>query len=348
MWSVERAKAWETRTGWLVGCNYAPAYAINQLEMWQADTFDPAAIARELAWAQSLGFNSVRVFLHDLLWTQDSRGFLRRLERFLKIADQHGIGVMLVPFDSVWDPFPKAGRQRDPKPHVHNSGWVQSPGAEVLKDAAKVEALKPYVQGVMRHFRKDRRIHAWDLVNEPDNPNRSAYGSVELPDKAERSLHLLRRTFAWAREVNPTQPLTAGVWIGTWGDPARLSPVEAFCLENSDIITFHNYEGPERLKECVQNLRRYGRPMLCTEYMSRGNGSFFDPNLGVMKGLQVGAYNWGLVAGKTQTIYPWETWTKQYTAEPALWFHDIFRTDGQPYKTDEVEYIRRVTGKTAK
>ncbi|MHB1305882.1 MAG: glycoside hydrolase 5 family protein [Limisphaerales bacterium] len=344
-WTVAKANSWQKKTGWLVGCNYAPATAINQLEMWQADTFDLATIDRELGWASSIGFNSVRVFLHHLLWEQDARGLLQRMEQFLKVADRHGIGVMFVPFDGVWDPFPQPGKQRDPKPHVHNSGWVQSPGLEILKDPARHGEMKPYLQGILRHFRKDKRIHAWDLFNEPDNPNRSAYGTVELTNKAGMATMLLRELFVWAREVKPVQPLTAGVWVGTWDDPAKLNEMERLCLDQSDIITFHNYGSAGELQHCIANLRRYQRPILCTEYMSRGNGSFFDPHLGFMRAQNVGAYNWGLVAGKSQTIYPWETWTKTYTAEPALWFHDLFRADGTPYDPKEIEYLRQVTGK---
>jgi Glycosyl hydrolase family 10 len=344
-WSAEQAHAWYRQQPWLVGCNFIPSTAINQLEMWQADTFDPKTIDRELGWAAGLGFTSVRVFLHDLLWQQDRDGLLRRMEQFLAIADKHKIGVLFVLFDSVWDPFPRPGKQRGPKPHVHNSGWVQSPGIDVLKDPARVDGLKPYVAGVVGHFRRDRRVHGWDVVNEPDNRNSPAYEQHEPKNKAELGLALLRKAFAWAREVDPEQPLTAGVWVGNWGDPAKLSAVERFCLEESDVISFHNYGKLDDLKACVENLRRYGRPLLCTEFMARGNGSTFDPHLAFLREQRVAAYCWGFVAGKSQTIYPWDSWRKAYTAEPRVWFHDIFRPDGTPYDPKEVAYIKRVTAK---
>ncbi len=144
-WPLERAAAWSREHPWLVGCNYIPSTAINQLEMWQADTFDPATIDRELGWAEGLGFNSVRVFLHDLLWEQDAPGFLGRMDRFLEIADRHRIGVVFVVFDAVWDPIPQLGEQRAPKPGLHNSGWVQSPGKRILSDPCatrRAEALR--------------------------------------------------------------------------------------------------------------------------------------------------------------------------------------------------------------
>lgn len=342
-WSEERAHEWQLKTGWLVGCDFLPSTAINQLEMFQPDTFDLQTIDRELGWAQSLGFNSVRVYLQDLLWQQDAEGFLKRLDQFLAVANKHRIGVVFVLFDSCWDPFPKLGPQRPPRPYLHNSGWVQSPGAEVLKITAKQATLRDYVLGVVGHFRNDPRVHAWDVWNEPDNMNRPAYVNQEPANKVDLVLPLLKKAFAWAREARATQPLTSGVWIGTWPDPAKLSPTEQIQLTESDVISFHNYEGLASLKQAVHNLKRYHRPLLCTEYMSRGNGSFFDPNLGYLKSQGVGAFNWGLVSGKSQTIYPWDSWTKKYNSEPSLWFHDIFRSNGTPYRPEETAYIQAIT-----
>lgn len=344
-WTEEQAQQWGRDHGWLVGCNYGPASAINQLEMWQKDTFDPAGIDRELGWAESLGFNSVRVYLHSLAWQGDPEGFLGRVDQFLAIADRHRIGALLVLFDSCWDPFPKAGPQRAPKPHVHNSGWMQDPGREVLEDPAKFAALKPYVVALVRRFGKDRRIHGWDVWNEPDNTNGSSYGPQEPKDKGAMVEKYLPQVFAWAREAKPTQPLTSGVWLGPWADDAKLRPMERIQIDQSDVISFHCYDGVERLRACMQNLRRYNRPILCTEYMARPNGSTFDPNLATMKAAGVAAYNWGFVSGKTQTIYPWDSWKKTYTNEPPVWFHDILRPDGTPYIAAEAAYIRGVTGK---
>lgn len=344
-WSAEKANAWYAGMPWLVGCNFAPSTAINQLEMWQADTFDPSTIDRELGWAESLGFNSVRVFLHDIPWKEDPDGFLRRIGQFLDIAEKHGIGVMFVLFDSVWDPYPRSGRQRAPRPGLHNSGWVQSPGAEILMDASRQDHLEGYVKGIIGHFKDDRRVHVWDIWNEPDNTNNTSYGPQEPKNKVELVLPLLKKSFAWAREVHPSQPLTSGVWIGNWADPEKLSPMERAQIELSDVISFHNYGKPEDVKKCVENLRRYNRPILCTEYMARPMGSTFDPILGDFKEEKVAAYNWGFVSGKSQTIYPWDSWQTPYASEPPVWFHDIFRPDGSPYRPEEVQYIRQVTGK---
>jgi hypothetical protein len=346
-WPVEKAIAWSGSHPWFVGCNYAPSTAINQLEMWQPDSFDVITIERELGWAESLGFNSLRVFLHDLPWEQDAAGFLTRIEQFLAVADRHKISVVFVLFDGVWNPFPHLGKQPAPKPGLHNSGWVQSPGVKILADVRKHEGLKDYVQGVIGFFKADRRIHAWDLFNEPDNPNRSSYGQVELSNKAGMAQSLLEKAFIWAREVGPTQPLTAGVWAGDLSAPEKLSPINRLMLMQSDIISFHNYRPLAELKKDVSSLKRYQRPMLCTEYMARPVGSTFNPVLTYLKDENIGAYNWGFVAGKTQTIFPWDSWQKAYDSEPPLWFHDIFRADGTPYNATEVGFIRKLTAKAA-
>jgi hypothetical protein len=343
-WSAEKANAWGREKPWLVGCNFTPSSAINQLEMWQSETFDTRTINRELGWAQDLGFTSVRVFLHHIAWQHDPEGFLRRMEQFLQIADKHGIGVMFVPLDACWDPYPSAGRQRMPARHVHNSGWVQCPGAEILRDPQRHDELEGYIKGVMTRFKDDRRVYVWDLFNEPDNTNKSSYDRKELPNKAEMSLLLIQKAFAWAREVGVAQPITSGVWVGNWGDPAKLSAMERVQLEQSDVISFHSYAKLDEVKTCVANLRRYGRPILCTEYMARPNGSRFDPILGYFKEQHVAAYNWGFVAGKTQTQYPWDSWTKSYNAPPPLWFHEILNRNGTPYIAEEVDYIKHVTG----
>jgi len=342
-WTRERARAWADSTGWLVGSNFAPCTAINQLEMWQAATFDPRTIDRELGWAESLGMNTMRVFLHNLLWTQDSIGFLNRMDQFLTIAQRHHIRPMFVLFDAVWDPMPHLGRQRAPIPHLHNSGWVQSPGAAILSDTARYEILKSYVQGVVGRFAKDRRVAAWDIFNEPDNTNRPAYIAYEPIHKQVLALSLMRRAFAWARAMNPSQPLTAAPWVGDYVDSTRMRPATKFMLENSDVLTFHSYDDSATVEKLITALERYGRPIICSEYMARPRGSTFQSILPIFARRHVGAINWGFVSGKTQTIYPWDSWNNEYTAEPKVWFHDIFHPDGTAYDSAEVRLIHALT-----
>ena len=344
-WSREQAAIWYAAQPWLVGCNYIPSTAINQLEMFQADTFDPETIDRELALAQGLGFNSVRVFLHDLLWLQDREGFLGRCDEFLSLADRHGIRVMFVLFDSCWHPQPRLGRQPEPLPFTHNSGWVQGPGVEALQDPAARPRLREYVMGVVSRFADDPRVVVWDVWNEPDNLDGGAVKRPGLEPKNKVALvnSLLPEAFAWAREAKPTQPLTSGVWRDS-DNVTKLDTCKRIQIAHSDVVSFHSYGDAASLGRCIENLSAYGRPLLCTEFMARPNKSTFEPHLGMMKEHKVAAYCWGFINGKSQTIYPWDSWKKAYTAAPPVWFHDVLQPDGTPFSQDEVACIRRLTG----
>ncbi|HSB92138.1 MAG TPA: hypothetical protein VLC28_03435 [Flavitalea sp.] len=345
-WSTQDAQQWSATHGWLRGSNFIPSNAINELEMWQGETFDTATIDRELALAESLGFNSMRVFLHDLLWKQDSSGFLQRIDKYLQISSGHGIGTMFVLFDGVWNPEPKAGKQPAPRPFVHNSGWVQSPGSAILSDTVRQDSLQNYVQGIIGHFSKDPRVDAWDLFNEPDNMYIHPPWPADPANKAALATRLLGKAFSWARAMNPSQPLTAGLWNGgDWSNGNKLSALSSLMVNESDIISFHCYDPKAEMEKRIRSLQTYGRPIVCTEYMARPNKSTFADILPLLKESNVGAYNWGFVSGKTNTVYPWNSWDTTYTAEPVVWFHDIFRGDGTPYKLEEIETIKQLTGK---
>ncbi len=353
-WSQAKADAWYAKQPWLFGSNYNPASAINQLEMFQAETFNPEEIDKELGWAEELGANTARVYLHDLLW-QDSTGFKKRLDQFLDIAAKHKIKPMLVLFDSCWDPFPKLGKQHEPTPGVHNSGWAQSPGADALTDVSQYPRLKAYVQGVVGAFANDPRILLWDVWNEPDNTNDSSYGKNKLKQEPEHKREIITRllpdVFAWARAVNPMQPLSSGTWIFNKNrdvsDPKNWSAMEKIQYENSDVLTFHHYNGPEEFEQVIKQLKTQNRPMICTEFMARGNGSKFQTHLPIAKKYNVGMINWGFVAGKTQTYLPWDSWQNPYTngREPKIWFHEILKSDGTAIDPEETAAIKKATGK---
>jgi endo-1,4-beta-mannosidase len=307
-----------------VGCNFTPSTAINQLEMWQAESFDPTTIQRELGWASAIGLNTVRVYLHDLLWQTDHAGFFTRLQRYLDIAAGQGIKTLFVFFDDCWNDESALGKQPAPRPGVHNSGWVRSPGSRVVNDPSQWGRLEDYVCGVLEQFGKDERILLWDLYNEPGNNNMN-----------EQSLGLLKAIFGWARSISIDQPIS----VGWWYDKPIFSD---FQFANSDIITFHNYNDADSLKKQIETLKSLGRPMICTEYMARGRGSRFETHLPIFKENGVGCINWGLVAGKTQTNYPWGS--AENGPEPELWFHEIFHKDGRPYLQAEVDAIKKATG----
>jgi hypothetical protein len=343
-WSESRANEWYAQQPWLVGSNYLPSSAANELEMWQAETFDPRQIDKELGWAEGLGMNTMRVFLHDLLW-QDAAGFQKRLDTFLTIAARHHIRPILVLFDSCWDPNPKLGPQRAPVPGVHNSRWLQTPGAKALTDPAQEPRLRTYVVGVVGALANDRRVLAWDVWNEPSNTNGSSYGKLEPRNKQARVLQLLPKVFDWARSVHPLQPLTSGVWEGEWSSPEKAGAIGSVQLLQSDVISFHNYGPPDDFQRRVETLEKYHRPLLCTEYMARPVGSTFDTILPIAKKYKVAAINWGFVVGKSQTNLPWDSWQKPYVKQPPkVWFHDIFYQDGRPYRPREVDLIRELTG----
>ncbi len=354
-WTAEQANRWYQAQPWLVGCNFIPSTAINQLEMWQPETYDPDTIDRELGWAEQIGFNTVRVFLHDLVWSQDSREFSSRIDDFLAIASRHGMKVLFALFDDCHRPDPVPGPQPLPVPGVHNSGWKMSPGQKLVLQfhdgtvaAQEKTRLREYVTGVLARFADDERILLWDLYNEPANSGND-----------DKSLELLTATWQWAREVRLMQPLTSGLWAEACG-----KQVHALCAAESDVITFHNYSDAQKLENVILQLRERfcGWPIICTEYMSRGSGSTFQNCLPLFKKYGVGCYNWGLVMGKTQTHFDWTTVAKlpelqaqgmvlrpgDPIPEPTLWFHEIFRPDGTPYDPAETAFIRKITpGRTA-
>lgn len=341
-WPMARARQWQARLGWQMGCNFTPSCAINQIEMWQASCFNLTAIERELDLAASLGMNSVRVYLHDLLWAADRKGFVQRIDKFLAAAWRRGIRTMFVLFDSCWDETPALGPQRAPRQGVHNSGWVQSPGPAVLADPAQHGRLQEYVEGVVGRFADDDRILAWDVWNEPDNgPDVAACASEALAAKAALVMPLLAQAFHWARSRRPVQPLTSGIWLGDWSAPELLTDLQALQVANSDVISFHNYGDADDFERRVQWLQVFERPVLCTEFMARPTGSTFEAILPIACEYGVGAFCWGLVQGKTQTHLPWDSWHQPYLDGPVgPWFHDIFEADGTPHDAAEVALIR--------
>lgn len=328
IWTVEKANKWYEQWGWLRGADFIPSSAINQLEMWQKETFDASTIDRELGFAEGIGMNSMRVYLHHAAWQQDREGFKERVKTYLDIADKHHISTMFVLFDDCWNPTYKTGTQPAPKPGIHNSGWVRDPGDLYHQDPKLVDTLEVYVKDILTTFKDDKRIVLWDLYNEPGN---SGYGN--------KSMDLLKKVFEWGRTVDPSQPLSVGVW------KRDLKELSDYQIQNSDVTTYHNYGDPKDHQFWIDTLRSVSkRPLICTEYMARTRNSLFSNIMPLLKKENIGAYNWGLVAGKTNTKYAWDT-PMPDGKEPKVWFHDIFNPDGTPYKKDEVDLIKSLTGK---
>ena len=344
-WDEEKAKTWYQEQPWLVGCNFLPSSAINQLEMFQNDTFDKKTIKRELDWAKELGFNSLRVYLHDLLWSEKEK-FKKNFEDFLVICDERDIKPIIVLFDDCHRPYPKLGIQPLPVRGIHNSGWKQSPGMDLVFKVSEnkiskseLNRLKEFIQGVLRIYADDERILMWDIYNEPGQ-----FG--------EKAFTLLNLTWEWAHEIRPSQPLTSCLDGSIGAKNISLN------TENSDVITFHTYEG-DKLEPTIKRLEKLERPLICTEYMAREFGTTFEFSLPIFKKNKVGCFNWGLVAGKSQTHFGWETILEikakkekqdflkeeEEIPEPENWFHDIFRIDGTAYDDKEVGFIKDILSK---
>lgn len=327
-WSEARANAWYEKQPWPVGFNFLPSTAVNSTEMWQADTFDTETIDRELRWASEIGFNTCRVYLPYLVWDADTEAFKTRMERFLDIAESHGISVTFVHFcDCAFSKKePYLGKQAEPMPGVHNSGWTPSPGLERVTDESVWPRLQEYVQDTIRHFSADPRVLLWDVYNEPGNS-----------EMKRKSLPLLEASFAWAREVAPDQPITSGVWT------PELPEINRFLLDNSDVISFHAYDEPAEVMRKAQAMCAQKRPVFCTEWLRRGVGNTFEELLPFFKREGIAAYNWGLVGGRTQTYYPWGS--QAGAPEPNVWQHDLLRDDGTPFDAKEIALIKQLAWK---
>lgn len=342
-WDAERAWRWREAAGWLVGCNFVPSTASNQLELWQAGTFDPDTIDRELRWAADIGMNCIRLFLHDLMWVVDGDDFLDRVDRVLGLAQTHGIAVMPVLFDGIWDPEPRPGPQRLPRPGIHNSTWVQGPGAAVLADRSRWPSLRGYVDAVLTRFGDDERVVAWDLFNEPDSPNPSYLGR-DPHRKRILIADLLEDVWDWAEAAGPTQPLTTGIFLfPSRPHPERASRTARIALERSDVLSFHSYSGEAELRRAIEHLAVLGRPLICTEWLARPKSP--PALLEVLHETGTGAICWGLVDGRSQTRFPWTSWLRR--GRPGdMWFHDLLHADGTAYDEAEVALFRSLTGRT--
>ena len=365
-WTTERIWEWYNALPWLAGTNYYPATAINQLDMWQAETWDPDRISLETRWAADLGFNTQRVYLHDLVWADDASGLYTRMDQFLDICQRHNIRPFFVFFDDCHAPYPQTGRQPDPVPAYHNSGWVNSPARDVATEFAHGQAseehvarLRGYVQETIRHFQYDERVLLWELYNEPGqgaditaNPDGSNQEDNRFGDQSAR---LLQAAWEWARAVNPSQPVSSSS-DGCIGDINW-----TISVLNSDVQSVHHYGTARQLCTTLDAFEKLGRPVILTEYLARQFGNTFQNILPLLKERRVGAVNWGFVAGKSGTIWNWESRLNEQgdfasaashranghvvtkveaLPEPDLWFHDILRFDGSPYDPEETRLIQ--------
>ena len=361
-WSTEKINKWYEEQPWLVGCNYYPSTAINQIEMWQASTWDPKTIDKELSWAADIGMNTLRVFLHDLVWKDDKEGLYSRMNEFLTICKKYEIRPWFVFFDDCHAPKAKLGDQPLPVKGYHNSGWVNCPSRELALRYAENKAsneeinhLKGYVQQTMFQFKEDDRILMWELYNEPGRGG--VGGAGYMNDKSNK---LVYNSWIWAREVNPSQPITSTSEGAAGEGNVKINRT------NADLHSIHSYSGPADLRNLINDYKQDGRPIIMTEWLARSLGSTVEDCLPILKEFNVGAVNWGFVSGKSGTVWDWasrkdidgtpldlEKMRKEGRVispgskfpEPEIWFHDLFRIDGTPYNKKEVDVFRKLTGK---
>lgn len=367
-WSKKKINKWHKKLPWLVGCNYYPATAINQIEMWQSSTWDPETINKELGWAEAIGMNTLRVYLHNLVWEDDEEGLYQRMDEFLDICQRHKIRPWFVFFDDCHYPNPKLGPQPLPVPRYHNSGWVNSPAREVALRYAQgkatldeVAALKGYVQKTLFRFKDDERVLLWELYNEPGRGN-GELGDLPGEKKPlailDNSKKLVYDSWVWAREISPSQPITSTTEGSLGKTNIKINRI------NSDVYSIHSYDGIDDLKNKIMDYKKDGRPIIVSEWLARTHGSTVESYLPFMKEMNVGAVNWGFVSGKSATIWPWHSRkTKsgikrsliyereighviqpgEQFPEPKIWHHDLFRIDGTAYDPKEIELFKKLT-----
>ena len=323
-WPEKKIWDWYNKQPWYCGFNYIPAYAINYTAMWDKTTFDPQAIDKELALAQKSGMNVLRAVLQFAVYEDDPNYFLKTLDTFMSICDRHKIEFVPALFDDCSFGItqdPKVGRQPEPLAGWYAWAWSPSPGHSLVVDSTTHPRIEKYVKAVMTRFKDDKRILFWDLYNEPTN---GGLGTASFP--------LLKKVITWAHTVHPVQPLTVDVW----NNNKRLNEI-AFAA--SDVITFHNYGNKENLINQIKDLKQYNRPLICTEWMNRPNGSTIAMNLQVFYDEKVGCMLWGLVNGKTQTDLPWG----HRPGDPAstVWQHDLYRPDFTSYNQQEIDMLTK-------
>lgn len=346
VWSAEKANEWFKTQPYRAGINYFPSYAANGIDFWQKETFNIDVIEKELKLASSIGFNAVRIWLSPTVWKYQRETMEENLEAFLKVADKYGIGTMIVFFGSDISFGGKLGEQ----PYYRGRHGGVPPGIKpdmsILTDKSKWGILEKYVKAFVTKYADDPRVICWDIYNEP-GMGRSGrlYGGF--------CVDLVKASAKWARDCNPSQPITFGLvlpddehpWeiVGTYlPDNKYLGNIlNKVQCEESDIISYHSYSSVLVHERWMKTLKRYNKPIMCTEWMGRIHGSTFIPILGYLKEKKVWAFSFGLVEGKAQFHLPWPGDEN----DSGVWFHYVFRSDHTPYCPEEVEYIKRILGK---
>lgn len=345
-WTAEKANNWAKNRRWTVGFNYVASNCVNRMEQWQAYEHEQKipVFEREFALAEEVGFNAIRSVLPLEPWLYEHDGFMRRLDNFLTLANRHGLGVMIVFGNdccvpkSQWQPA-KFGPQ--PVDWGYHGGVIRSPhagnpemGYSLLDDPELRQAWTKMVDEIVGEYAHDERVDIWDIFNEPGNSRRGMTSAGAMAD-----------FFDAARKHDPVQPLTAGVW--TVNRTNTLPEIEQLAMELSDVISYHDYGSFDHSVGVIERLRKLGRPLFNTEWLNRTLHNNVATHLPLYYLENVGVYNWGFVAGKSQTYEPWDSLWNNYAKNPAadydftVWQHDLFRPSLRPYDPHEIETFRK-------
>ncbi len=347
-WTREEAWAWYDSRTWLRGCNFMPSDCCNRIDQWQEFGFEERmeTTRRELALAASIGFNTVRMILEFEVWDKEHDGFLKRLDRVLEVCFENGITAMLVLANdcsvpkSLYTP-PHLGEQhvdvgyhggRKVSPHKSYGG--EDTRFHILDDPDIRPRYYEMVREIVTLYAHDPRVIVWNIFNEPGNGR----GSESLP--------YMERFFEICREIGPDQPLCADVW-GAMKDGRAPTEIQQRALELSDVVSYHCYSPLEGQISMIEQLRRWGRPAFCTEWLHRICRNTVEDAIPLYYLEKIGCYNWGFVAGKYQTYEPWETIWQQVEAgkgdrfDLTKWQHDLMRPSLRPYDPKEIELIKK-------
>lgn len=348
-WSEEKIWNWYNKRPWIRGCNFMSSDCANRIDQWQEYGFEQRfeTAKKELKLAAETGFNSIRIIPEFFVWEQEHDCFMKRFDRYIDEAYKNGISSMIVLGNDCMPPKEEAlkrmhlGEQKiDLGYHggrkVSQHGKFNEHGYSLFDEPEYEEKFLEYTKEIVTKYKNDERVIIWDVFNEPGNSNRH---SLSLP--------LLKKMLKLIREINPIQPLTVGIWTQST-NLENLLEIEKFGLENSDIISYHNYNSYANNIEELKNLKQYGRPIINTEWLNRCGQNTVEEMFPLFFLEKVGCYNWGLVAGKYQTFEPWNAVWDNYKENPdnfkdfdfTKWFHDLYRPSLNPYNPKEIELIK--------
>ena len=355
-WTEDEIWAWYKEHDWISGFNYVPSTSLGGM-LYVLQEYDHEnvfqKVKKEIELAASLGLNSVRVLLPFYLWRKQHDTFFKNLDEFIELLDNNGMTMMPILFNDCTVPRsqykePILGPQPEPVPGFFdgtdaNSFDIETQtggniGYNEIDEPEMEPVVEQYVKELAARYGQDSRIIIWNVWNEIGNSSRE-----------DLSLPMLRKVFAWLREMDVSQPLTSELWGAqvngdsyyTWlNDPHIFGEVDKVSVELSDIVTFHYYGDYYHSKLFIQYLRQFNRPLINTEWMHRPLGCYMETHLPLWKKEKIGSYFFSLVNGKPQMHIVWDFIKPYPSVDQKLWMHDLFHSDFTPYDEGEIACLK--------